>query len=188
MIGALITRRPPLWSLTGLRHRDIHPTARVRPWQVASGRGCDLAVGADSLIGGRIAFDRPGGAVTIGARSFVGKSLLVCAERITIGDDVLMSWGVTVVDHDSHSLAWRRRQNDVLDWGQGRKDWTHVPVAPVTIQNKAWVGFDVSILKGVTIGEGAVIGAGSVVTRDVAPWTAAAGNPARKIRDLGPAA
>jgi galactoside O-acetyltransferase len=114
--------------------------------------------------------------------------MLVCAESITIGDDVLMSWGVTVVDHDSHSLAWSQRRNDVLDWGQGRKDWTHVPVAPVTIQNKAWIGFGVSILKGVTIGEGAVVAAGSVVSRHVAPWTAVAGSPARKIRDLDPAA
>ena len=186
MLKKLLARRPPLWSLVGLRSRAIHPSARIRPWQVAGGRGCDLAIGEHSLIGGRIAFDRPGGIVTIGARSQVGGSLLVCASRITIGDDVLISWDCTLDDHDSHSLDWSKRRGDHMDWMAGRKDWTHVATAPVTVCDKAWIGVGVLILKGVTIGEGAVVAAGSVVTRDVAPWTLVAGNPARRIRDLDP--
>ena len=59
-------------------------------------------------------------------------------------------------------------------------------MAPVRIQSKAWVGFNVSILKGVTVGEGAVIGAGSVVTKDVPPNTIAVGNPAQVVRHLEP--
>ena len=47
-----------------------------------------------------------------------------------------------------------------------------------------WIGFDVTILKGVTIGEGAVIGAKSVVTKDVEPWTVVAGNPAVVVKYL----
>ena len=70
------------------------------------------------------------------------------------------------------------------EWHEGRKDWTHVAHAAVTIKDKAWIGFNVSILKGVTIGEGAVVGAGSVVTRDVAPYSVVAGNPVRLIRML----
>ena len=66
----------------------------------------------------------------------------------------------------------------------GRKNWKHVAHAPVRVKDKAWIGFNVSILKGVTIGEGAVIGACSVVTRDIPPYALAVGNPAKVIRSL----
>jgi galactoside O-acetyltransferase len=143
-----------------------------------------LRVGDRSLIGARVCYDRVGASVSIGERTFIGKSTIVTAERVTIGDDVLISWGVTIVDHDSHSLDWTLRANDMLDWAEGRKDWTHIPIAPVLVGDKAFIGFGVSILKGVTIGEGAVVGARSIVTRDVAPWTLVAGNPARFLKNL----
>jgi acetyltransferase-like isoleucine patch superfamily enzyme len=64
------------------------------------------------------------------------------------------------------------------------KDWSTVEIRPVTISDKVWIGFNSLILCGVTIGEGAVIGAGSVVTNDIPAWTVAAGNPARVIRNI----
>jgi galactoside O-acetyltransferase len=103
---------------------------------------------------------------------------------VTIGSDVIISWGVTVVDHDSHAVSWALRSSDVEDWRMGRKSWEHVPVKPVTIGDKVWIGFGASILKGVTIGEGAVIGAGAVVTRAVPAYTVVGGNPARVVRQL----
>lgn len=56
---------------------------------------------------------------------------------------------------------------------------------PITIMDNVWIATNVVILPGVTIGEGAVIGAGSVVTKDVAPYTLAAGNPAHFIKEIG---
>jgi acetyltransferase-like isoleucine patch superfamily enzyme len=109
----------------------------------------------------------------------------VSAERITLGDDVVISWGVTIVDHNSHALDWEGRKSDVLDWMKGRKDWANVKTEPVRIGDKAWIGFNASILKGVTIGEGAVVGAGAVVTRDVPDHAVVAGNPAKVLRTLG---
>ena len=104
----------------------------------------------------------------------------------------MFSWGCTVMDNDAHSLNWRDRVNDVMDWKKGLeerkiglyKNWSNVEASPVVIQDKCWIGFNVIILKGVTIGEGAVVAAGSVVTKDVAPYTLVAGNPARFIKDL----
>jgi acetyltransferase-like isoleucine patch superfamily enzyme len=148
--------------------------------------GNQLSVGEDSIIHADISFEDSGGKIQIGSRTFVGRSDLVCYRSLMIGDDVIMSWGITVVDHDSHSIEWEKRRNDVLDWGKGQKNWQHVAHAPVVIGNKAWIGFNVSILKGVTIGEGAVIGACSVVTRDIPPYSVAVGNPAKVVRSLSP--
>lgn len=147
-------------------------------------RGDSIIVGDNSLVQASLRTDRSPARIIIGARTFIGKSLVIAAEQITIGDDVLISWGVTIVDHDSHSLNFADRKDDVRAWRHGQKDWSHVTISPVTICNKAWIGFGVSILKGVTIGEGAVIGAKSVVTRDIPPWAVVAGNPARILRTL----
>lgn len=146
--------------------------------------GNRLSIGDESIIHADISFEEKGGEIRIGSRTFIGRSNLVCFRSLIIGDDVIMSWGVTIVDHDSHSIDWTRRENDVREWGRGRKAWDHVAHAPVTIANKVWIGFNVSVLKGVTIEEGAVIGACSVVTRDIPPYSLAVGNPARVIRKL----
>lgn len=146
--------------------------------------GCRLTIGSGSIVESAILYDRAGASVRIGERTFIGASALVCAEAIEIGDDVLVSWGCTIVDHNSHPLAWNDRSGDVGNWFVGRKDWTHVERAAVRIGNKAWIGFNAIILKGVNIGEGAIVGAGSVVTRDVPAFTIVGGNPARPIREL----
>ena len=64
------------------------------------------------------------------------------------------------------------------------KNWNVVKKSPVIIEDKVWIGTRSIILKGVTVGEGAIVGAGSVVTKDVQPWTVVAGNPAQKIKEL----
>ena len=64
------------------------------------------------------------------------------------------------------------------------KDWSNVNSAPITICDDAWIGMNCIILKGVTIGEGAIVGAGSVVTKDVPAWTVVAGNPARVVKKI----
>jgi len=152
-----------------------------------------LQVGRQSVLGCQITFERDVGRVQIGDNTFIGHSSIICAEGVTIGSDVLISWGCTVVDHDSHSLIWSERAADVARWREGfldgrrgavtLKDWRCVPIAPVQICDKAWVGFNAIVLKGVTIGEGAVVAAGSVVTKDVSAWTVVGGNPARLIRE-----
>lgn len=145
---------------------------------------CRLDIGSGSIVSAQMFFDREGAGIRVGGRTFIGDSLLVCAERIDIGDDVLISWGCTIVDHNSHALDWQSRRNDVSDWFVGKKDWSAVRTAPVKICDRAWLGFNVIVLKGVTVGEGAIVGAGSVVTADVPPYTIVAGNPARVIREV----
>jgi len=146
--------------------------------------GGRTSIGKDSIIHCRIDFDSATGRVSIGDRCYIGVSHLVCHTGISIEDDVIISWGVTIVDHDSHALNWCERQDDVVAWARGSKRWTAVSIAPVTVRSKAWIGFGATVLKGVTIGTGAVVGAKAVVTRDVPPFTVVAGNPARVVRRL----
>ena len=151
------------------------------------GPACSLQIGAGSAVGCRLVFETGGGKISIGARTFLGGgTLLDAAESITIGDDVLVSFEVVIFDHDSHAVDFQVRAADVSDWLRGHKEWSRVPRAPVVVGDKAWIGARAILLKGVRVGEGAVVGAGSVVTRDVPPWTLVAGNPAREIRKLEP--
>jgi acetyltransferase-like isoleucine patch superfamily enzyme len=141
-----------------------------------------LQIGDGTIFEARISADRPEAAVYIGKNTFVGNSHLVCAERIEIGNDVLVSWGCTIVDHNSHSISWDKRKSDVKDTHIGKKNWRNVDVRPTAIRDKAWIGFNTIILKGVVIGEGAVVAAGSVVTKSVDPYTVVGGNPAKFIK------
>lgn len=161
-------------------------TARYSAWRLRGASGATISLGAYCIFEGRILCDRTGAKVHVGDRSFVGDSVIVSANQVLIGNDVLISWGVTIVDHDSHAQDFIHRRDDVMAWYHGRKDWSHVAIAPVTICDKAWIGFGATLLKGVTVGEGAIVGARSVVTRDVPPWTVVAGNPARVLRTLEP--
>ena len=158
--------------------------SRVDFWRLR-GRGGRIEIGNDCLIHCSIDFDAQDGHVKIGDRCFIGASHFVCHTGIEIGNDVIMSWGITIVDHNSHAIDWEGRSHDVADWGAGRKDWSAVKIAPVMIADKVWIGFGATILKGVKVGEGAVIGAKAVVTRDVPPYAVVAGNPANIVKQLG---
>ena len=153
-----------------------------------------LEIGEKCYIDGSIILEREVGNVTIGNRTYLGAgTTIICAEEIQIGSDVLSSWGITIVDHDSHSIRWQNRAEDVENWRAGLleggpkraaqlKNWNVVPKSPVVIENKVWIGFNVIILKGVRVGEGAVIAAGSIVTKDVPPYCVVAGNPAKVVK------
>jgi len=141
-------------------------------------------VGEDSIVNCRVDFDTSQGTVIIGDRTYLGASHLVCHSNIEIGNDVIVSWGVTIMDHNSHSVTWTARKDDVSRWSTGQKNWHHVKVSPVKIHNKVWIGFGATLLKGVSVGEGAIVAARSVVTRDVPAFCIVGGNPAKVIREL----
>lgn len=158
--------------------------SRVAFWRVRPFERNRLSVGTQSIVETKIFFERVGARVLIGDRTFIGAGTMTVADEIQIGNDVMIAWGVVVSDHNSHSVIFSKRRNDVVEWLKGKKDWSDVIFAPVKISDKAWIGFNSIILKGVSVGEGAVVGAGSVVTKDVPPWTVVAGNPARIIREI----
>ena len=106
--------------------------------------------------------------ITIGDNCFFNHNCsLTAAENIVIGNQCMFANNFVVVDHDHD-----RKDGKILK---------ELVSAPVKIGNNVWCGANVTVLKGVTIGDGAVIAAGSVVNRDVAAYSVVAGVPARKI-------
>lgn len=122
-------------------------------------------IGCGSLIwvleGGQISFAGEG---TFTA----GKNLIVSKEQVRIGRGVQIAWGVTISDHDFHRTYANGIQN--------------IETAPVSIEDGVWIGMNATILKGVTIGERAIVGAGAVVTKDVPARSMVAGVPAKVIK------
>jgi acetyltransferase-like isoleucine patch superfamily enzyme len=144
---------------------------------------CHVEIGEQTQVLGSLVFDKTKASIKIGNRAFINGTI-ICASKVSVGDDVLISWDTTIIDHNSHSTFFSRRSQDAVNWLENDKNWEDVKISPVEIKDKVWIGFNSIILKGVTIGEGAIIGAGSVVTKDVPPWTISAGNPARIIREI----
>lgn len=173
----------------------IDPSASIKIFDPPNPPQICLEIGEGSHIFSTFSLLRPRAKIKIGNRCQLGHSHFICAESIYVGDDVIMAWGGTVIDSDNHSLFWDERMFDVercrkdyldtegTDIGRSH-DWSVVQIAPIRIKEKSFIGLNVIILKGVTIGEGAVIGAGSVVTSSVEPWHIGAGNPFRHIRKM----
>jgi Acetyltransferase (isoleucine patch superfamily) len=129
--------------------------------------------------------------IDIGDRVMINDgTTLFCVNGITIGNDVMISWGCTLIDNNSHSIISAERLKDLVVARQeyeagtlgNNTDWSTVKNAPIIIKDKVWIGFNSIIMKGVTIGEGAIIGAGSVVTKDVPDYAVVGGNPATVIK------
>jgi acetyltransferase-like isoleucine patch superfamily enzyme len=151
-----------------------------------------VSVGEQGMLNMNIVFESRQGTVRIGDRAYIGGGTIICRESVTVGDDVTMAWGVSIYDHNSNAFDWRQRAKTVKHFYEnyGKPgcyeaiDWTGVGSGPIVIEDKVWIGFDAVILKDVRIGEGAIIGARAVVTRDVEPYTVVAGNPARMVRRI----
>ncbi|MDD2641117.1 MAG: acyltransferase [Arcobacteraceae bacterium] len=151
-------------------------------------------IGNNTMVGCNFIFESDEGEINIGNNSYIsGGTMLISRSNISIGNNVTIAWGCTLYDHNSHSLDYHERQKDIQrqneDYRNGRnfiasKDWSVVKLRPIIIENNVWIGFDSVILAGVTIGEGAIVGARSVVRENIEPWTVVAGNPAVVIKRL----
>ena len=179
-------------------HCSIDPTAIMAPsaaLKIFNPPDPDhicLHIDAYSHIFCRFSILRPHAVIKIGKHCQIGQVDLIASERIEIDDDVLMAWGITLMDNDSHALAWEDRQYDqrqcYVDYLENpdnfikNKDWSRVKAKPIIIGAKCWIGFNVSILKGVVLGEECVVSAGSVVTHSFPAGSVIGGNPARVLK------
>jgi len=146
-------------SYLGSSYAFLHtaPTAAIR-------------IGDDSGIYHGTSFELGAAAqVTIGNYCTLVGPILRVESELRIGNYVLIAYGVVITDCESP--------------GSGR----HQSPRPITVGDDVWIGMRSIILAGVSIGSGAVVGAGALVCEDVPPMTIVAGNPARVVRRIAPA-
>lgn len=138
-------------------------------------------------VHGLTAFDvGPRGTVPFGAFSITNGTQFVCDEEITVGSGSMLGWNVVVMDTrrvPTDRLA-RRALLERVPRALPRRLLGEVDTAPVRIGSNVWIGFDTTVMPGVTIGDGAVVGSRSVVWEDVPPLAVVVGNPARVVKQL----
>lgn len=126
--------------------------------QIALGKNCRVHMGAKIYNEGEI---------TIGNNTYINPgSLIIIKNKLTIGSGCKISWGLTVMDDDLHSITGKTENK-----------------GEIIISDNVWIGADCKILKNVCIGEGAIIAAGSIVTKNIPANCLAAGIPARIIKE-----
>jgi acetyltransferase-like isoleucine patch superfamily enzyme len=140
---------------------------RYLPSEIFLGEDAKLTVNGNFAIytGFHISVSK-GASLAVGSGYINNKVTIDCFTSITIGHKVAISKGVTIRDCDNHSI----NGNKMIS-------------APITIGDNVWIGLNATILKGVSIGNGAVVAAGAVVTKDVPEKALVGGVPARIIKE-----
>lgn len=148
---------------------DVKLGANVRIYSFTNLYGCEI--GDDTKIGTFVEIQK---GVRIGRRCKISSHTFIC-EGVIIEDEVFVGHNVTFIN-DLYPRA--TNAEGAL---QTEADWECIPTR---VKRGASIGSGATLLAGITVGEHALVGAGSVVTRDVPPWTVVAGNPARILRRL----
>lgn len=146
-----------------------------------------ICIGEHTVIRGELLTFAHGGDIQLGEYCYLGEhSRIWSAKSIRIGDRVLISHNVSIFDNDTHPIddpvARHKQFKDIITTGHPKD--IDLKEQPVVIEDDVLISCQCVVLKGVTIGRGAVVGAGSIVTEDVPPYTVVAGNPARVIRKI----
>jgi acetyltransferase-like isoleucine patch superfamily enzyme len=145
-----------------------------------------LAIGAQCTMDGVHFALGPHGRMRIGDFCYFTSTVLLCELEVRIGNYVVMGWNTTIADTDFHPLAPAERIADAVacsPLGRGRPR-PQVLKRPVIIEDDVWIGPSATILKGVRIGAGAFIEAGSLVARDVPRRCRVLGNPAQVVGEV----
>lgn len=166
--GVQIGRNSRIKGLPLIRVGGVGSRIEIGDDFTAISRAIDNSIGVPHRAIIRTVAD--GACIKIGNRVGVSGCVIAAVQTITIGDRVLVGSGAMIFDSDFHALPGVQETMP----GKGA-------CAPIVIGNDVFIGARAMILRGVTIGDGAVVGAGAVVTHDVPAGARVAGNPARII-------
>lgn len=117
--------------------------------------------------------DRPGASITIGENCRIHGTCIHAFKSISIGNNCLIAGNVQIIDCNAHDLSFENPANRINTSGKSKQ---------VILEDNVWLGTNVVVLPGVTIGQGSVISANSVVNKDIPSMSIAGGNPAKVIR------
>jgi acetyltransferase-like isoleucine patch superfamily enzyme len=197
--GYLLNQLDYIWILLKMRLNSIAVRLVLSFRGISYGKGCDfyswphfrrhflskIEIGNDcrfrsdylsNLVGINrkclVSTMNEGAKIKIGKNSGFSGTVIGCAESIHIGDNVLCGGNTFITDFDWHPVNRRGSEHIVAE------------TAPVVIEDNVWLGLNVVVLKGVTIGQNSVIGANSLVVRSIPANVVAAGNPCRVLRKL----
>jgi acetyltransferase-like isoleucine patch superfamily enzyme len=148
-----------------------------------------IRIGANTQVYGELLVFAHGGKIEIGEACFIGaNSRIWSVDEITIGNRVQIAHDVNIHDNNSHSLSAHSRYLHFaqLFSNDSPELIEDVSMSKVVIEDDVWVGYGASILKGVRVGNGAVVGAASMVTKDVPAYAIVVGNPARIVGQSKP--
>ncbi|MBS1660098.1 MAG: acyltransferase [Bacteroidetes bacterium] len=164
----------------------IHPESIIGEDMIiqnSTGDRTRISIGARSWVRGHLMVFAHGGKVTIGEDCFIGPDTKIwSAIDIRIGNRVLISHNVNIHDNNSHPLDSKERHEDFQHiFKAGLRVENNLMEKEVIIEDDAWVGFNSTILKGVRIGKGAIIGSNSIITKDVPPYAIVVGKSQSEI-------
>lgn len=164
--SSVIVRDNVLFGWCNMRRSNLETglyMGKNATFEIGGGKNCAILIGYGSYI-------QVGDNATLSiGNSFINREVkVICNKNITIGDDCIIAMGTVIRDNDG-------AQHQILspDYQNSKE---------IKIGNHVWIGENSFILKGVTIGDGAIVAAASVVTKDVPPRCIVAGNPAQIIR------
>lgn len=151
----------------------------INKTQVSFGKKC--------LLGGKIILKKTG-KIKIGSYVIIGLGTVIdVADSIEIGNYVMISFNARITDNNTHSIKAKDRKKDLVNFFD-HNTFNTVGINNVSkaikVGNHVWIGRDSLVLKGVTIGDGAIIAAKAVVTHNVPPNTIVAGNPAKIVKKI----
>lgn len=149
--------------------REVESTIQI-------GKGCTFR---SAIWSNKVGLNRPcmistlysNAEIILGSRVGMSSTVIASAKSIIIGNDVMCGGNVTIMDTDWHGIKPENRLKPGLS-------------APVVIEDNVWLGMNVVVMKGVTIGRDSVIGVGSIVTRSIPAGVIAAGQPAKVVRPI----
>lgn len=123
----------------------------------------------------KIILDKPGGVIKIGDNTRIHGTCIHAYQSVSIGKNCLIAANTQIIDGNGHELSFPDVENRIKTVDQPK---------PVVIEDNVWIGANVIVLPGVTIGTGSVIAAGSIVSKNIPPMVIAGGNPAKIIKDM----